>query len=155
MVFPLVMYGWESWTIKKAECQKIDAFKLRCWRRLFRVPWIARRSIQSILKEINCEYSLERLNWPPDEKSWLIRKDPDDGKYWAQEEKGVTEDEISVQWHHQLKGHEFEQTLGDGEGERPGMLQFMGVTKSQTQLSDWTKTTHTHTHTHLLIYPSI
>ena len=48
----------------------------------------------------------------------------------------MTEDEISVQWHHQLKGHEFEQTLGDGEGERPGMLQFMGVTKSQTQLSD-------------------
>ena len=61
MVFPLVMYGWESWTIKKAECQKIDAFKLRCWRRLFRVPWTARRSIQSILKEINREYSLKRL----------------------------------------------------------------------------------------------
>ena len=61
MVSPLVMYGWESWTIKKAECQRIDAFKLRCWRRLFRVPWTARRSIQSILKEINCEYSLEGL----------------------------------------------------------------------------------------------
>ena len=61
MVSPLVMYGWESWTIKKAECQRIDAFKLRCWRRLFRVPWTARRSIQSILKEINSEQSLEGL----------------------------------------------------------------------------------------------
>ena len=60
-VFPVVMYGCESWTIKKAECQRIDAFKLRCWRRLLRVPWTARRSYQSILKEINCEYSLEGL----------------------------------------------------------------------------------------------
>ena len=61
MVFPVVMYGCESWTIKKAECQRIDAFKLWCWRRLFRVPWTARRSNQSILKEINPEYSLEGL----------------------------------------------------------------------------------------------
>ena len=61
MVFPVVMDRCESWTLKKAECQRIDAFKLRCWRRLFRVPWTARRSIQSILKEINCEYSLEGL----------------------------------------------------------------------------------------------
>ena len=59
MVFPVVMYGCESWTIKKAECQRIDAFELWCWRRLLRVPWIARRSNQSILKEINLEYSLE------------------------------------------------------------------------------------------------
>ena len=61
MVFPVVMYGCESWTIKKAEHQRIDAFKLRCWRGLLRVPWTARRSIQSILKEINPEYSLEGL----------------------------------------------------------------------------------------------
>ena len=61
MVFPVVMYGCESWTIKKAECQGIDAFKLWCWRRLLRVPWTARRSNQSILKEISPEYSLERL----------------------------------------------------------------------------------------------
>ena len=61
MVFPVVMYGCESWTIKKAECQRIDAFELWCWRRLFRVPWTARRSNQSILKEINPEYSLEGL----------------------------------------------------------------------------------------------
>ena len=61
MVFPVVMYGYESWTIKKAECQRTDAFKLWCWRRLLRVPWTARRSNQSILKEISPEYSLEGL----------------------------------------------------------------------------------------------
>ena len=61
MVFPVVMYGCESWTVKKAECRRIDAFELRCWRRLLRVPWTARRSNQSILKEISPEYSLEGL----------------------------------------------------------------------------------------------
>ena len=61
MVFPVVMYGCESWTIKKTECQRIDAFELWCWRRLLRVPWIARRANQSILKEISSEYSLEGL----------------------------------------------------------------------------------------------
>ena len=61
MVFPVVTYGCESWTIKKAECQRIDAFELWCWRRLLRVPWIAKRSNQSILKEISPEYSLEGL----------------------------------------------------------------------------------------------
>ena len=61
MVFPVVMYGFESWTIKKAELSRIDASELRCWRRLLRVPWTARRSNQSILKEISPEYSLEGL----------------------------------------------------------------------------------------------
>ena len=61
MAFPVVMYGYKSWTIKKAECRKIDAFELWCWRRLLRVPWTARRSSQSILKEISPEYSLEGL----------------------------------------------------------------------------------------------
>ena len=78
MVFPVVMYECESWTIKKAKCQRIDAFELRCWRRLLRVPWTARRSNQSILKEISPECSLEGLMlklktpilWPPDEKSY-------------------------------------------------------------------------------------
>ena len=59
MVFPVVMYGCESWTIKKAECQRIDAFELWCWRRLFKAPWTSRRSNQSILKEISSDYSLE------------------------------------------------------------------------------------------------
>ena len=61
MVFPVVMYGCESWTVRKAECRRIDAFELWCWRRLWRVPWTERRSNQSILKEINPEYSLEGL----------------------------------------------------------------------------------------------
>ena len=61
MVFPVIMYGCESWTVKKAEHRRLDAFELWCWRRLFRVPWTARRSNQSILKEINSEYSLEGL----------------------------------------------------------------------------------------------
>ena len=83
MVFPVVTYRCESWTIKKAEHQRIDAFKLWCWRRLLRVPWTVRRSNQSILKEINPEESLEGetpILWPPDVKSQLIGKDPDAGK---------------------------------------------------------------------------
>ena len=77
VVFPVVMYRCESWTIKKAECRRIDAFELWCWRRLLRVPWTARRSNQSILKEINPEYSLEGLMlklWPPDANSWLWKR---------------------------------------------------------------------------------
>ena len=86
MVFPVVMYGCESWTIMKAEHQRTDAFEL--WRKLLRLPWTARRSNQSILREINPEYSLEGLMlklkfqyfWLPDAKSQLIGKDPDAGK---------------------------------------------------------------------------
>ena len=77
MIFPVVMYRCESWTIKKAECQKTDAFKLCCWRRLLRVPWTARRSKQSIIKEVNPEIFIGRTDakaeapilWPPDAKS--------------------------------------------------------------------------------------
>ena len=115
MVFPVVMYGCESWTVKKAEHWRTDAFELWCWRTLLKVPWAARRSNQSILKEISPEYSLEGLMlnlklpilWPPHAKSWLIWKDPDAGKDWRQEEKGTTEDEM-VRWHHWLSGYEFE-----------------------------------------------
>ena len=114
LVFPVVMYGCESWTIKKAEHQRIDAFELWCWRRLLRAPWTARRSNQSILKEISPECSLEGLMLKLKlqyfghlmAKSWLIWKDPDVGKDWGQEEKGTTEDEM-VGWHHWLNGHEF------------------------------------------------
>ena len=85
IVFPVVMYGCESWTIKKAEHQRIDTFELWCWRRLLRVPWTAGRSNQSILKKISPENSLEGLMlkpilWPPDAKSQLTGKDPDAGK---------------------------------------------------------------------------
>ena len=107
VVFPVVMYGCESWTIKKAECQRIDAFELWCWRRLLRVPWTARRFSQSILKEISPEYSLERLmlKLRLQYYSHLMRrtdsfeKTLDVGKDRRQEEKGMTEDEM-VGWHH-------------------------------------------------------
>ena len=114
MVFPIVVYECESWTIKKGECWRIDAFEVWFWRRILRVRWAARRSNQSILKEISPEYSLEGndaeaetpILWPPDVKNRLIGKDPDARKDWRWEEKGTTEDE-KVGWHHRLKGHEF------------------------------------------------
>ena len=115
LVFPVVMYGCESWTIKKAKYPRIDTFELWCWRRLLRVPWTARISNQSILKEINSEYSFEGLILKL--KLQYIGKTPDAGNDWVQEEKGMTEHEM-VGWHHQLNGHEFEQTLADGEGQR-------------------------------------
>ena len=113
MVFPVVMYGCESWTVKKAARQRIDAFELWCWIRFLRIPRTARRSNQSILKETSPGCSLEGLMlrlpilWPPDAKSWLIGKVPDAGKGWRQEEKGTTEDEM-VGWHHRRNGHAFE-----------------------------------------------
>ena len=96
MVFPVVMYGCESWTIKKAERWRTDAFELWYFRRLLSIPWTARRSNQSILKEIRPGYSLEGLMlklklqylWPLHAESWLIWKDPDAAKDWGQEEKG-------------------------------------------------------------------
>ena len=124
MVFPVVLNRCESWTIKKAECQRIDAFKLWCWRTLLRAPWTARISNQWILKEINPEHSLDGLMlklklqrfgqvmWRPNS----LEKDPDAGKDWRKEEKGITEDKM-VGWHHQLNGYEFEQAPGDGEGQ--------------------------------------
>ena len=113
LVFPVVMYGPESWITKKAEHQRIDAFELWCWRRLLRVPLTARRSNQSILKEIDLEYSLEGL----------MLKHQYFGILWRQKQKRTTEDgSISrtinmVGWHHRLNEHESEQTLGDGEGQ--------------------------------------
>ena len=109
--------GCESWTIKKAEHQRIDAFELWFWRRLLRAPWTAGRSNRSILKEIILSIHWKDWCWSPsDEKCWLIRKDPDAGKDWRQEEKGTTEDKM-VGWDHWLNGHEFERTPGVGEGQ--------------------------------------
>ena len=105
MVFPVVMYECESWTVKKAECGRIDAFELWCWRRLLRVPWTERRSNQSILKEISPGCSLEglmlklKLQYFGHLMQRLIGKDPDAGRGWGQEEKGTTEDEMAG-WHH-------------------------------------------------------
>ena len=105
MIFP-VMYGYESWTIKKAEHQRIDTCELWYWRRLLIVPWTARRSNQAILKEISPwnihwkDWCLTEtpLLWPPDVKSWLIRNVPDAGVDWRQEEKGTTKWASPTQW---------------------------------------------------------
>ena len=114
MVFPVVMYGYKSWTVKKAERQRIDAFELWCWRRLLRVLWTARRSNQSILKEISLGYSLEgmMLKLKLQYFGHLLRRvdsleKTDARRDWWQEEKGTTENEMAG-WHHQLDGHEFE-----------------------------------------------
>jgi len=124
MVFPGVMYGCEGWSIKKAERQRIDAFELWCWRRLLRVPWSA-KEIKSVDPKGNQSWIfIERTDievetpifWPPDAKNWLIWKDPDAGKDWRQDEKGMTDDEI-LGWHHRLNGHEFELASGVGDGQ--------------------------------------
>ena len=124
MVFPVVMYGCESWTVKKAEYRRIDAFELWCWRRLLRVPWTARRSNQSILKEISPGCSLEGLmlelklqyfghlmrRADSFEKTLILWKD------WGQEEKGTTEDKMAG-WHHRFDEYGFGWTLGVGDGQ--------------------------------------
>ena len=106
MVFPVVMYGRESWTVKKAECRRIDGFELWCWRRLLRVPWTARRSNLSILKEISPGCSSEglMLKLKLQYSGHLRRRvdsleKPDAGRDWGQEEKETTEDEMA-EWHH-------------------------------------------------------
>ena len=123
MVFPVVMYGCESWIIKKAECRRIDAFELWCWRRLLRVPWTARRSNQSILKEISPGCSSEglmlklklqyfgHLMWRSDsfEKALMLGKTEGGRRRGRQDEM--------VGWYHRLDGHEFEWALGVGEGQ--------------------------------------
>ena len=113
MVFPVVMYGCESWTVKKTESQRTDAFELWCWRRLLRAPWTARRSNQSILKEMSPGCSLEglMLKLKLQYLGHLMRRansleKTDAGRDWGQEEKGTAEDEMAG-WHHQLDGHEF------------------------------------------------
>ena len=122
MVFQVFMNRCESWTIKKAEHWRTDVFELWWFSSLLRIPWTARRSNQSIPKEISPEYSgrigseAETLVlWSPDAKNWLIGKDPDAGKDWRQE-KGLTEDEM-IDRHHWFNGHEFEQAPGVGDGQ--------------------------------------
>ena len=149
MVFPVVMYGCESWTVKKAERLRIDAFELWCWRRFLRVPWTARRSNQSILKGINPGCSLEglmlklklqyfgHLMWRVDslEKS-------DAGRDWGQEEKGTTEDEMAG-CHHRLKGHEFEciPGVGDGQGGLACCNSWGCKESDTTERLNWTEAT--------------
>ena len=140
------MYGCESWIVKKAEGRWIDAFELWCWRRLLRVLWTERSSNQSILKEISPGCSLEGLMLklklqyvgPPHTKSWLIGKDSDAGRDWGQEKNGTTENEMA-EGHHQLDAHEFEYTLGVGDGQGVWRAVIHWVAKSRTQLSNWTE----------------
>ena len=144
MVFPVVMYGCEIWTTKKAECWRINAFELWCWGRLLTVPWTAKRSNQSILKDINPGCSLVglmsklklqcfgHLMQRPDS----LEKNPDTRKGWWPKDKGASEDEM-VRWHHQPS----EQTLGDGGGREAWCATVHTATKSWTQFSNSTTAT--------------
>ena len=122
LVFPVVMYGCESWTVKKAERRRIDVFELWCWRRLLRVPWAARRSNQSILEEISPGCSLEGLMLKLKLQYFghlMQRAD-------SFERTLTTKDEMAG-WHHRLNGCGFGWTLGVGDGQGwTGMLRFMG-----------------------------
>ena len=146
MIFPVVMYRCESWTIRKAEHQRIGAFELWCWTRLSGIPRTAWRSNQSILNGNQLWIFIGRTNaeapifWPPDLKSWLIGKDPDAGKDWRQKEKRVIEGEM-VEWHYWHNGHEFEQTPGIVKDREAWCAAVHGIAKSQTWLSDSTTTT--------------
>ena len=152
VVFPVVMYGYKSWTIKKPEHWRIDAFELWCWRRLLRVPWTARQSNQSILKEISPGFSLEGrtdveakapILWSPNGKNRLIENNPDSGKDWRQEEKGTTVDEM-VGWHPWLDGHEFEWTpgVGDGQGGLACCNSWGCKESDRTEWLNWTELSH-------------
>ena len=148
VVFPVVMYECESWTIKKTERQRTDAFELWCWRRLLRVPRTARRSNQSILKEISPEYSLEglmlklklqyigHLMWRTDSlgKTLMLEKIEGRRRRW-------TEGEM-VGWHHQLNGHEMSKLQELVMGREAWRAAVHGVVKSWTQLSNWTALSH-------------
>ena len=140
------MYRYKSWTIKKAEQQRIDTFESWCWRRLLRVPWTARRSYQSILKEISPGCSLQgmmlkmkpQVLWPPHVNSWLIGKDPHAGRDWGQEEKGMTEDEMAG-CHHWLDGWEVDELWELVMDREAWCAVIHRIVESRTRLSDWTE----------------
>ena len=147
MVFPVVMYGCESWTVKKAEHRRIDAVELWCWRRLLspldckEIQPVHPKGDQSwvFIGRTDAEAETPIL-CPPDVKSWLIWKDLDAGKDWGQEDKGTTEDEM-VGWHHQLNGHEFEQApgVGDGQGSLACCSPWGHKESDMTEQLSWTE----------------
>ena len=146
MVFPVVMYGCESWTVKKAEGWRIDAFELWCWKRLLRVPWTTRRSNQSILKEISPGCFLEgmMLKLKLQYFGHLMRRvdsleKTHAGRDWGQEEKGMTEDEMAG-WHHWLDGPESEWTLGVGNVQG-GLVCCDSCGHKESDLTEWLKWT--------------
>ena len=123
--FPVVMYGCESWMVKKVECWRMDSFKLWRWRRLLRVPWTARK-IKRVNRKGNQSWILigrtdveaeTTVSWSSDANSWLIGKFSDAGQDWGQKGKRASKDEMAG-WHHWCNGHELGQTLGDGERQR-------------------------------------
>ena len=136
------MYGCKSWLIKKAECQRIDAFELWCWRRLFESP-LDCKEIQPVHPKDKFWVFFGRNDakaetpvlWPPHAKSWLIGKDPDSGRDWGQEEKGTTEDEMAG-WHHWLKGCEFEWTPGVGDGQG-GLACYNLWGRKESDTTEW------------------
>ena len=134
------MYGCESWTIKKAKHQRIDAFDLCCWRWLFPLDC---KEIQPVNNKGNQSWIFigrtHAVFWPPDVKNWLIGKDPDAGKDWGPEE-GLTEDEM-VRWHHLLYGYEFEQALevGDGQGSLACCSPWVHKESDRTEPMNWTE----------------
>ena len=144
IVFPVVMYGCESWTIKKAECRRTDAVQLWFWRRLLspldckEIKPVNPRGNQSWIFIGRADAEAEApILWQPDAKNWLTRKDPDARKDWRQEEEGTIEDEM-VGWRQWLDEHAFEQVLGVGYGQWGLCAIVHGVARSQTQLSNWT-----------------
>ena len=141
LVFPVVMYGCESWTTKKAECWRMDAFELWSWRRLLRVPLqpVRYKGDRSwVFFGRNDAKAETPVLWPPHAKSWLIGKDSDAGRDWGQEEKGPTEDEMAG-WHHWLDGREWSELWVLVMDRNAWHAPIHGVAKSRTRLSNWTE----------------
>ena len=141
------MYVCENWTVKKAECRRIDAFELWCWRRL-ESP-LDCKEIQPVHPKGDQPWAIfgrtdakaeTPVLWPPHVKSWLIGKDSDPGRYWVQKEKGTTEDEMAG-WHHRLDGCEFEWTPGVGDGQG-GLAYCNSWGRKESDMTMWLNWTY-------------